>query len=337
MRNATLILPALLAAAALACNNKGSAGGATTVTSSAPSAAGQPKPTPVEAATGHAKRMADAFNAHDAKGVAALYAENGEWSLPGEAPDKGRATIEKHLGDFFDQVKDAKRTVGRIWVDKNVSVVEWLFEGKRGDKRIGYIGASVITLGDDGLILTNHTYFDRATAMGQVDPKSVPMPVRRVAEVLPAAADVFESKGTPEEAKNVDTVNEMKAALHAHKLDEYLTYLSDDTAWIDFTKVTIPRGKKDAVASFRGAATAFPDLAETHSLEFGAGDYVIMEVVITGTNEGPIGALKPTHGPVTLHALGVHLLKDGKEWRGWSWSNSVELLTQVGAMKAGPR
>ena len=325
-----MLLPALLAVAAFTgCNNKGSAGGAKAVTSSAPSAAGQPELSPVDAATGMAKRMADAFNAHDAKAVAGLYAENGEWSLPGEAPDKGRAAIEKHLGDFFDQAESAKRTIGRIWVDKNVSVVEWLFEGKRRGKRIGYIGASVVTLGDDGLIVTNHTYFDRATAMGQVDPRSVPMPVRRVAEVLPAGTDVFESKGTSDEAKNVDTVNKMKAALHAHKLGEYLTYLSDDTAWIDFTKVTIPMGKKDAIASFKGAALAFPDLAETHPLEFGAGDYVIMEVVITGTNDGPIGTLKPTHGPVTLHALGVHLLKEGKEWRGWSWSNSVELITQV--------
>ena len=53
---------------------------------------------------------------------------------------------------------------------------------------------------------------------------------------------------------------------------------------------------------------------------------------MTATHAGPLGPLKPTKKPVTMHGLDIMVVKDGKLASGSSYSNSFELLGQEGLL-----
>ena len=53
---------------------------------------------------------------------------------------------------------------------------------------------------------------------------------------------------------------------------------------------------------------------------------------MTATHAGPLGPLKPTKKPVTMHGLDIMVVKDGKLASGSSYSNSLELLSQEGLL-----
>ena len=45
-----------------------------------------------------------------------------------------------------------------------------------------------------------------------------------------------------------------------------------------------------------------------------------------------LGPNKATNKPVNLHLIDIQLIKDGKASREWSYSNSAEMLIELGAM-----
>ena len=83
--------------------------------------------------------------------------------------------------EFFDAHAHPSLSIGRVWVSKTVSVIEFGFSGVRsaGDvagKRIperpfGLVGACAVTFDAAGLIRSHRVYVDLATYIGQTDPE----------------------------------------------------------------------------------------------------------------------------------------------------------------------
>jgi hypothetical protein len=78
--------------------------------------------------------------------------------------------------------------------------------------------------------------------------------------------------------------------------------------------------------------TAFPDAKCSSDALFGVDDVVVSELAMTATHAGPLGPLKPTKKPVTMHGLDIIVVKDGKAASGSSYSSSFELLGQEGLL-----
>jgi steroid delta-isomerase-like uncharacterized protein len=355
---------AALALAAFGCEDdkgKGASGGtsattsapkkpasaANSVASAKPSDSAKPppaaKPTPVEAAKATSQKVAEAINAHDAKKWAALYAED---VLISEAPEpdaKGRAAVEKAAQMWFDSFKDIKITMGRIWVNKQTSVVEWTWTGmadgdvmgmKVSKKPVGNVGVVVITTGDDGLIKSERRYSDGPTVFGQIDPKAAGgQPVRPPPTALPAGSDAVEAKGTPDETKNLDVAKKLYAAVDEHKVDEILSAFTDDCVYDDFSSGETQKGKKAIKPALEGFLKALPDLKQPLEQQFAAGDYVVTIGPTNGTQKGALGPLKASNKPVSMHFVDVMQYKDGKVNKAWTYQNSAEMLVQIGAMK----
>jgi steroid delta-isomerase-like uncharacterized protein/uncharacterized protein (TIGR02246 family) len=310
------------------------------------------KATPGEMASAFAKKLAEAWSARDAAKVAALFAPDATQQLSGDPEvHQGRAAIEKGTSERFARYKDSTMTVGRIWSSKSASVIEWVSGGTRlageiadtkvPEKPVGLVGAAVVTFDDTGLVKTDHSYVDIAANLGQVEPKLLPAGVkfRPLTTTLPAGTGTFESKGTPEEAKNLDSTNKVFAAVDSHKADEVIALLADDYVDEDFT-MPGPLKKADVTPMEKEFFTAFPDIKTTSkTVQFAAGDYVVTEAVIEGTFKAALPAspgtpaFKPTNQPVKLHSLDVVQLKDGKIVKEWSYSNNAEFLSQIGVMK----
>ncbi|MDZ4783853.1 MAG: nuclear transport factor 2 family protein [Planctomycetia bacterium] len=74
-------------------------------------AAADVKAAPIDAVKASAQAFADAFNKHDAKAVAALWTEDGEYVDEAGQRFEGRAAIEREYAEFFTAQPNAKLTV----------------------------------------------------------------------------------------------------------------------------------------------------------------------------------------------------------------------------------
>jgi steroid delta-isomerase-like uncharacterized protein len=268
-----------------------------------------------------AKQLLEAANARDAGSHAPL--------PPEDAP-----------------MRDSKARLGRVWVGPSASVLEYVLTGTRragelqgvkvGERPVGINAAMVVILDGDGHVKTQRDYFDVATTYGQVEPKLLPPGFDKVrpaaAAVLPAGSDVLEPKGTPEESANLDVMNKVFLAFDAHAIDDALAFFADDFVLEDFTAPG-PQKKAEVRKHALAVLGAMPDFKIVRAVTLPAGDDVVVESSVQGTFTAAMGPVQPTGQPVTVHQLDVWRLKAGKVVRQWSYSNNVEVLTQLGVSK----
>jgi len=91
-------------------------------------------------------------------------------------------------------------------------------------------------------------------------------------------------------------------------------------------------GKAEAKKFYQSFAKAFPDGKMGIDTIFSVDEFTIAETTVTGTHKGPLGPLKATNKPVSLHGVDIMTIKDGKIQLGTGYSNSVELLAQTGLL-----
>lgn len=79
---------------------------------------------------------------------------------------------------------------------------------------------------------------------------------------------------------------------------------------------------------------ALPDLH--HELEdlFADGDYVMMRATDSGTQKGVFMGVPPTGKKVTVTAMGIFRIKQGKVVEGWEELDMLGLMQQIGALPA---
>jgi ketosteroid isomerase-like protein len=80
-----------------------------------------------------------------------------------------------------------------------------------------------------------------------------------------------------------------------------------------------------------GWAKAFSDGRITNSQYIDAGDIVVAQFTAEGTNDGPLGSLKPTGRKMSLAFCEIcHFDKDGRVVSGGCYYDQYTLLTQLG-------
>jgi predicted ester cyclase len=80
-----------------------------------------------------------------------------------------------------------------------------------------------------------------------------------------------------------------------------------------------------------GWAKAFSDGRITNSQYIDAGDIVVAQFTTEGTNDGPLGSLKPTGRKMSLAFCEIcHFDKEGRMVSGGCYYDQYTLLTQLG-------
>jgi len=315
------------------------------VDTSSPPAAGtpsstpaKPKPSPAELQAATLKAMNDARNAHDAKKVASLFAEDAVVSFAGLPDEHGRAEIEKGNQHLFDGYKDSKYWMTRTWTKKDMVAIEWAWSGtnngeimgmKPTEKPAGAFGFSVLWFNDDGLVKREDAFMDMATVMAQLTGKGK----ARAIPTPSSSVEAHTAKDSPDEAKNIDLVKGMYAGLDGKKEADFIGPMADDIEYNDLTAPESMKGKGEAKKFFGMFTKAFPDGKSNVTNVFAAEDFVIAEVNLTGTHKGQFGPFAATKKPVNMHAAEIFQVKDGKVIRGWTFANNAEFLTQIGVIK----
>jgi steroid delta-isomerase-like uncharacterized protein len=280
-----------------------------------------------------------AMNAHDAKKYSELFAPDATVTEYGLGEAKGREAIARGIQGAFNGFPDLTIGVSKIFLKNEVVVQEWVMTGthtgefngaKPTNKTMGVRGADVLTFTHEGLIRQAHRYFDTSTVLSQLG--LMKAHARAVAPLPGGDPEWHIAKGTPEEDKLVEVAKAIKDAFEKRSAADFLGALSEDVSWSTVTQPTVLRGKASAKRFFDMFTKAFPDAKFSSKALYGVDDVVVSESSMTATHSGPLGPLKPTNKPVTLHGLDVMVVMDGKLASGSSYSNSLELLAQEGLL-----
>lgn len=318
----------------------------------APAPAPEPaKPSMLDQQKAHMAANMAAWQAHDSKKLAALYSDDvafGYPSMEGWRETKGRADLEKNMGEFFAAFSDAKITTMRGMHVGDVMILEWVLNGTHsGDfmgmkptgKRLGYRGVSVLWFGDKG-VKREHMYFDHITFMAQLGAAPKGMTGRPVMEV-PAEhkPEWVVAANNEAEKKNTELVTTFYAAWEKKDAKAFLDLMADDAQHVDYSRpADPPKGKDAAKKEFETFTKAFPDVKMTKKNVWAAGDYVVIESDMTGTFKGALGPMKPTNKTGTIHGLDVMQTRDGKMAQGWSYGSGAEFAGAFGLMpKEAPK
>ena len=76
--------------------------------------------------------------------------------------------------------------------------------------------------------------------------------------------------------------------------------------------------------------TGLPDYSEEIKLLIDGGDYIVVELLITGTHSGPMGVLPPTGKAVAFRDVTILKLRDGKIIEQRGLSDHLSLFQQIG-------
>jgi len=276
-----------------------------------------------------------AMNAHDAKKYSELFAPDATVDEYGLGEAKGREAIAGGIRGALNGFPDLKIGVSKIFVKDEVLVQEWVITGtnkgvfngaKPTNKRIGVRVASVLTFTPEGLIKTEHRYFDTSTVSSQLG--LMKAPARPVAALPNGEPEWHIAKGTPEEDKLVEVAKAINGAFEWKSEADYVGALSENVSWSNVTQPKDISGKASAKQFFGMFTKAFPDAKFSSDALFGVDDVVVSESSMTATHAGPLGHQKPTKKPITMHGVDIMVVKDGKVASGSSYSNSSELFGQ---------
>lgn len=305
----------------------------------AESAPPPPKPSLIDLQKQAVAAAGAAMNAHDARTYSGLFAPDATVHEYGLGEAKGREAIAGGLQKAFDGFPDFKIGVSKVFVKNEVLAQEWVITGthtgefngaKPTNKTIGVRVASVLTFTPEGLIKTEHRYWDTSTLLLQLG--LMKAPARPLAALPSGEPEWHIAKGTPEEDKLVEVARAINGAFEKKSEADFLGALSENVSWSNVTQPKDMSGKASAKQFFSMFTKAFPDAKFSSDALFGVDDVVVSESSMTATHAGALGPLKPTNKPVTIHGLDIMVVKDGKLASGSSYSNSLELLGQEGVL-----
>jgi predicted ester cyclase len=95
-----------------------------------------------------------------------------------------------------------------------------------------------------------------------------------------------------------------------------------------------PDGMRQTVTFFR---TAFPDMHYTIEDLFGAGDRVAVRWTARGTNTGPLAGAAPTGKAVTVSAVYIFRVEQGRLAEAWGDFDALGMQQQLGLLPAPVR
>jgi steroid delta-isomerase-like uncharacterized protein len=125
----------------------------------------------------------------------------------------------------------------------------------------------------------------------------------------------------------------LQDVINEHNGDHAISYLNPDMQWSGGTVGTVT-GSANVAGLFAGVVAAFPDAHITINDIFAQGDQVVVRVVVSGTQEGPILGIPASGRFVQWDGVDVYRLSDGKISNIWAGDDWTAILNDTGTFKA---
>ena len=280
----------------------------------------------------------------DASWVERCYAENAVMiQMDGmEGPIKGRAAIADNTRALWEGFTlDGEQKV--ILASGSTIAVIGLLSGTNDGpmmgkpatkKKFGSMFASVSTLDDQGRVVEEHLYYDPVTMMSQLGVAKTP--ARKAMAKSGAEPMIVIAGETDAEKANVEAVRAGFELLNNHDAKGLAAKYDAKAVFSDHAMKADIKGGKAVGATMAEYLKAFPDVNQDVTNMWAAGDYVVVETHVTGTNKGTsktMGIKKATGKPIDLHGAHVFKLANGKAVEHWVFTNGMAFAMQLGLMK----
>src|SRR5580692_8856763 len=125
----------------------------------------------------------------------------------------------------------------------------------------------------------------------------------------------------------------LQDVINEHHGDHAAGYLNPGMQWSGGTVGTIT-GSANVAGLFAGVVAAFPDAHITIDDIFGQADQVVVRVVVSGTQEGPILGIPASGRHVQWDGVDVYRLSHGKISNIWAGDDWTAILNDTGTYKA---
>ena len=111
--------------------------------------------------------------------------------------------------------------------------------------------------------------------------------------------------------------------------------LSDDLVAPDYVDLDYSQlqGLEDLKQMMNMFFKAFPDFHETIEDIIAEGDKVWLRLTYTGTHTGEFFGLAPTGNKVTMKAVAIYRIVNGKLVEGWFINDGLDMFKQIGTIE----
>jgi len=118
----------------------------------------------------------------------------------------------------------------------------------------------------------------------------------------------------------------------SHEVDHLLSLFTDDCLYEDVTFGVVNHGKAELKAFADGIFAAFPDFKVELTTSFIAGDWAVMEWIISGTHKGDLPGMPATNKTFSIRGATILELRLGKIKRNSDYWDLATFLKEVGLM-----
>jgi steroid delta-isomerase-like uncharacterized protein/uncharacterized protein (TIGR02246 family) len=275
--------------------------------------------------------MVRAVNAGDARAYASLYAPDAVLTIQGGDVLTGRQAIEDYETGLLREFPGVRLGFDTIWQQESLVVVHYAVSGQAtGGGKMGHEGLLFYRFLQSGLIFEERRYLDSLTPMAQLGALGA-VPARSVPAV-PARPKVVTVEGEMDEhgLQNAALAKASLAALDPSGHEAFLSAVADDVV-VDELVEPRPFVGKDGVRAWLDRWTRAVSGAKSElALILIAGDTVVLETVLSGTLDGPLGPVSASGKPFTVHRAAIVETKNGTIARITAFMNGKELAQAVG-------
>lgn len=197
-------------------------------------------------------------------------------------------------------------------------------------KAIGLLFGHVVDLDATGSKASRDAgYVEEGTMMAQLGLN--PMPARAAEKASGATPKVVIAKNDAGETANLDATRAAFDVFNKHDLKAMAALIPDDYKLIEIGQPK-DMDKKASLASLAEMFSAFPDVALSAPTRWAAGDYVVTEGTLTGTNTGDLKSMgvKKTGKKVTARFLQILRYENGQPKEEWLFYNGAAFAAQLG-------
>jgi steroid delta-isomerase-like uncharacterized protein len=240
--------------------------------------------------------MNNALNAHDVDEMMAYFTDDAvEDVVALPPPATGKAEVAAFFAGFFKGFPDLNVTQRRILVSGNIMVTECTMTGThQGEwmgipptgKRIQHIHMDVLEY--------EGTKIKRATLYADLVSLMVQLGVMPASELPPFVPSFTLPAPEPTTLPPLEAFAEANARWNAHDVSGFAKLVHPNADYM-VAALGVPMNRDAFVGSQEMYLLAFPDLGfeTSRSLDLGDG-WVLSEVVISGTQNGPYFGIPPT-------------------------------------------
>ncbi|MCW2961231.1 MAG: hypothetical protein JWM90_1618 [Thermoleophilia bacterium] len=134
-----------------------------------------------------------------------------------------------------------------------------------------------------------------------------------------------------------DIVRQAFEAVSSDDMKSYKQLLAEKFVMHDNDDEPV-RGKENAADYFRQYRKAFPDMqVKIDGDVIASGDTCATRWTVTGTHEGELLGVAPTHKKVVVHGMEIDRIRDGKIAESWQSWDHFSLFQQLGEMPSEQR